>query len=244
MAPKSAWTRLKKSFGFWFGGIWLVAGVPFLVVTIYLFYDDRRYETEGRIVQGTVRTKEVKRSRSNSSSSSTASYHVTYRFTTSNGEIIEGRDQLGQSRWEVLTEQGPIQIAYLPSNVNANRVFGQTHLLLKVIFGILGTVFTAMGGTILFLAVRRVWFESHLRQVGVMIPATVTSVTPTSLEVNGSPQWRLDYSFEDRGRLQTRHVTLSPEDASEWDSGDRGIIRIDPKRPTRVVWIGKPERPN
>lgn len=242
MAPrKSVWTRLKKSFGLWFGGIWLVAGLPFLVAAIYLFYDDRRYETEGRIAQGTVLTKEVQRSRS-SSSSYTTSYYVTYRFTAPEDQTVEGRDQLGQSQWDALTERGPVQIAYLPSSVSSNRVLGQTHLMLKVIFGILGGFFPLVGGAILFLTVRRAWIESRVQHAGLIVPATVTSVQPTRLEINGRPQWRLEYSFEDlSGRPQTRHVTISPEDASEWDSGDRGIIRVDPDRPTRVVWIGKPE---
>ena len=84
--------------------------------------------------------------------------------------------------------------------------------------------------------------ESQVHQVGLIVPATVTSVQPTTLEINGSPQWRLDYSFDDRrGRPRRHHVTMSSEDASEWHSGDRGIIRVDPNRPSRVVWIGKPE---
>lgn len=152
MAPRrSAATRLKNSFGFWFGSIWLVAGLPFLVATISLFYDDRRYENDGRTVQGTVLTKDVRRSRSNNSD--TTSYYVTYRFTVSEGRTVEGQDQLGRSEWEALTEGGPIQIRHLPSRPDSNRVLGQTHLLLEVIFGIIGTVFTLVGGAIVFVSV-------------------------------------------------------------------------------------------
>lgn len=165
MAPKkSIWTRLKKSFGFWFGGIWLVAGLPFLLAVIYLVQDDRRYDIEGRVAQGTVLTKEVRRSRSNNSD--TTSHYVTYRFTASDGETVEGRDQLGQSQWEKLTERGSVQIVYLPSSVDSNRVLGQTNLMLKVIFGILAGFFLLAGGAILFLSVRRVWSDSPVLRRG------------------------------------------------------------------------------
>ena len=166
-ARRSAKTRLTKSFGFWFGSIWLVAGLPFLVATIYLFYDDRRYENDGHTVQGTVLTKDVRRSRSNNSDST--SYHVTYRFTVSEGRTVEGQDQLGRSEWEALTEGGPIQISYLPSRLDSNRVLGQTHLLLEVIFGIIGTVFTLVGGAIVFVSVGSVWSAqrvSHRSRTG------------------------------------------------------------------------------
>lgn len=156
MGPKkSIWTRLKNSFGFWFGGLWLVGGLPFLVAVIYLVQDDRRYEMEGRVAQGMVLTKEVRRSRSNNSD--TTSHYVTYRFAASDGKTVEGRDQLGQSQWERLTERGPVQIVYLPSSVDSNRVLGQTHLMLEVIFGILAGFFVLAGGAILFLSLRRVW---------------------------------------------------------------------------------------
>lgn len=151
---QSARTRLKNSFGLWFGSIWLVVGLTFVVATIYLLYDDRRYENEGRTVHGTVLTKEVRRSRSNNSD--TTSYYVTYRFTVADGRTSEGRDQLDRSEWEALTELGPIQISYLPSKLESNRVLGQTHLLLEVIFGIIGTIFTLGGGAVVFVAVRSV----------------------------------------------------------------------------------------
>lgn len=155
MAPRrSAKRRRRHSFGLWFGSIWLVVGLPFLVATIYLFYDDRRYESDGRTVQGTVLTKEVRRSRSNNSD--TTSFYVTYRFTAADGRTLEGRDQLGRSEWGVLTELGPVQISYLPSNLDSNRVLGQTHLLLEVIFGIIGTIFTLVGGAIVLVTVRSV----------------------------------------------------------------------------------------
>ena len=50
---------LRRSFFFWFGGLGLVVGLPFLIIATALFVRDQRYEREGVHVQGVVLAKET-----------------------------------------------------------------------------------------------------------------------------------------------------------------------------------------
>ena len=51
---------MKGSFWVWFGAIWLAVGLPFVLIAAYLAVDERRFETEGRLVEAMVLTKEIR----------------------------------------------------------------------------------------------------------------------------------------------------------------------------------------
>lgn len=66
-APKSFFGLAKRSFAFWFGGIWFFVGAPFLIIGIYIGIDtlrvQERFEREGQFTQGMVLTKWISRSK-------------------------------------------------------------------------------------------------------------------------------------------------------------------------------------
>lgn len=242
MAP---FTLTRKSFGFWFGGIFLLVGLPFCVVSIFLFYDDWRFSQEARSAQGMVLTKEIRESgssrRSGRSRSRTKHYEVTYRFTVQ-GETFEGRDELSREDWERLTERGPVEALYRPQKPSSNRLAGHRSWLLKTMFGLLGSVFTVLGATIVVRSVRHARLEARLRQRGVSTEGTITELRARNLRINDVQQWRLHYEYPDsQGHRHVNTIDVPEDEAQRWKVGDIGQVLYDPAQPAEAVWVGRPE---
>jgi len=48
-----------RSFGFWFGGIWLLCGVPFLVVGLYAGVDTIRQQARFRVFEEQIERRKL-----------------------------------------------------------------------------------------------------------------------------------------------------------------------------------------
>lgn len=148
-----------RTFWVWFGGIWLAIGVMFLLVGGYAGYgairDMARLDSDGQRVRGVVLEKSVKLTSSRTSASPNREYWLTYRFTTSNGDIIEDSARIDEKPWTGLEERGAVEVVYLPDQPRLHRVEGQGHgLTLVLVLTILGTVLTLLGGAALISGLR------------------------------------------------------------------------------------------
>jgi hypothetical protein len=223
------------------GGIFLFIGIIGIAVSAFVFYQDWRFANHARTVRGIVITKDIRISRSDTSSSrsTTRHYEATYRFTV-DGATFEGRDELTQAAWAPLNEGGPADVLYMPGRPSSNRLAGARPWVVKVVFGIVGTVFTIIGGVMLRGVMRRAALEARLRERGLNARAKVIEVSATAWKVNGVQQWRLRYEYEDRqGGRHVRSETLAPSDAQQWKAGDVGGVRYDPSSPRDAMWIGR-----
>ncbi|HXF82138.1 MAG TPA: DUF3592 domain-containing protein [bacterium] len=108
-----------------------------------------------------------------------------------------------------------------------------------------GVGITAAGGAIVRRAHERIRLEQYLRREGVSVRGEVIAVDQTGVRYNRRVQWRLTYRYADRTGRQHRGQSgyLEPDEAAEWKVGDAVLIRIDPGRPARSVWMGRPEDP-
>lgn len=158
---RSFWPLARAQFGFWFGGIALLLGLPWFVVNGVLpVYADWRFAREGLAAQGMVLTKEIRRS--GNTRSETLHYDVTYRFAVA-GQTIEGRDELVLEDWERLTERRPADVLYRAGHPSSNRLAGDRPWIKKAFFGLLGLVFALVGGTMFVRAVRDARLQWHSR---------------------------------------------------------------------------------
>jgi uncharacterized protein DUF3592 len=235
---RSFWPLARKSFGFWFGGISLLVGLPWFVVNgVIPFYADWRFAQEGRSTQGMVLTKEIRRS--GNTRSETLHYDVTYRFAVS-GETIEGRDELSLEDWERLIERESADVLYRAGNPSSNRLAGNRPWIKKTFFGLLGLVFAVLGSIVFVRAARNARLEWHLRQHGVNTEGTVTELHDRNLELNGAQQWRLFYEYRDfQGHHYVKTFDLPQDEAQRWKTGDVGRVLYDSARPTEAVWLGR-----
>ncbi len=233
-----------KNFWLWFGGIWLTVGVVFLTVGLsvgfYYMRVNNRLEQEGRTVAGMVLTKEVYTTSSKSSSRSSPSYRVTFRFAPREGNIVRGTADVTIDEWDALEERGPIQVTYLPDHPESYRVAGQSKdIVLPLVFGVVGGVVGSIGGFIVFNAIGTRKREKELSRTGVTAEATVTDVGPSYLRINGVSQIKVRYRFQDaQGKAREGSCTMSPEEAGNWPPGHKGRVRYDPRRPKTSIWIG------
>jgi uncharacterized protein DUF3592 len=224
----------QANFWVFFGSIWLLVGLPFVLLAGYFIIQERQLATTGRVVDAIVLTRDISRS------GDSVHRSVRYRLTTAEGETFEGKSEVGESIWSSLTERGPVRVAYLPNRPSVNRVVGSSQLTMLLIFSFVGGLLSIAGGTIVTVAVRKARLRSRLLTDGVRAPATVAEVTAMNLRVNGRPQWKLKYEYRDhQSRSHLRSMYLDVEEASRWNAGDVGDVLFDPNRPDQAVWIGR-----
>lgn len=235
-----------KNFWFWFGGIWLFCGSPFLIIGLYLGAQQitisKRLAAEGRMVEGIVLTKAITSSSSGSSrGSATPTYKITFRFLTAGG-LVTGGAEVTRDTWDSLVEREPIQITYLPDAPQHHRVEGQADgWMPPALMTILGGVFSSLGGFVLLRARSRLETMRRLQREGITTTATVSEVRMANMRINGVQQQAVHYQYRDeRGRTYTGKESFPPEEADRWKEGDRVTIRYDRRRPNLSIWIGKP----
>ncbi len=238
--PRSFFGLAKRSFAFWFGGIWLFCGAPFLIIGIYVGVDTirqhGRFTSEAQVAEGVVLTKRI--SRSNDSTS----YWVGYRFSAPDGTVVKTEAKVSGALWDRLVEREPVQVMYLPNDVRRHRIEGEgPDWVLPGIFVILGVVLVPLGGWIFLKGLRGVLRELRLASAGARAEATVAEVGPADVSFNGVPQWRIRYRYQDhRGRMHHGESgLLAPEEAQEWKVGDRGVVHFDASAPKKSAWVGK-----
>lgn len=183
-----------NNFLIWFGGIFLTAGLPLLVVGVWFVSGvvaERRLDAEGRTVQGMVLTKTRSTSSTISSStpSSTSSYAVDYRFAVPTGEIRRGSAQVDRGTWERLVERGPVEVAYLPASPEVSRIPGQVDsTVMALLFVGLGGLATLIGGVTFGIGFQQARSARRLLQYGTSVEATVERVVGSNASFGGVPQ--------------------------------------------------------
>lgn len=234
-----------KNFWLWFGGIWLVCGLPFLIIGLYTgnqrISADRRLAAEGRTVDGIVLTKAITySSSSNSNRSSSPTFRVRFRFRTTEG-LVSDDAEVSQETWERLIEREPIQVTYVPDAPHYHRVEGQTGgWIMPTVMTVIGGIFSGLGAFILLRSRSRLQTSARLQREGISVEATVTEILPARMRINGVQQWLVRYRYQDdRGSSRTGTEHLSPEEAERWKAGDKASVRYDRKHPNQSLWVGK-----
>jgi Protein of unknown function (DUF3592) len=239
-SPKSFLSLAQKSFAFWFGGIWLFCGTPFLLIGLYqaidTFHLQKRFKNEALVTEGMVLTKSI------TSHKNSRTYRVGYRFRAPDGTAVKNEVEVSGEFWDRVVERDPVTVTYLSSDPNTNRIDGAaTGWTLALIFMGLGLFFVPVGGLIFFTGLSGIYHEFRLRQSGAVAEATVIGVAPAGVSFNGVPQWQIRYRYrDDKGQ---RHIgesgPMSAAEAEQWKAGDRATARFDSRAPHKSAWAGR-----
>jgi len=239
--PRTVLGLARRSFAFWFGGIWLVCGLPFLVVGVYVGIDtlrqQARFRSEAQVAEGMVLTKRLSRG-----SNKSTTYSVSFRFQAADGAVVTGDTEVSGALWDRLVEREPVRVTYLPARPRSHRLEDQgPDWLLPLVFAGLGLLFVPVGGWIFSRGLGGILRELRLQREGTQAEATVLEVEPANVSFNGIAQWKIRYRYRDhRGREHDGESGLvAPEEAQQWKAGDRGLARFDARAPSTSAWIGR-----
>ena len=232
-----------KDFWLWFGGIWLLAGLPICLTGLYQGMQHQRIsallDTQGRTVEGMVLTKSITSSGSGNRRNSTPTYRITFRFTTAGG-LMTGQAKVTRNTWDRLVEREPLSVTYLSDELQHYRVEGQASgWTAPVLMTGGGGIIATIGGFLFVRALAGQRARERLQREGIPTEATVSDVQVSNLRINRVNQCVVLYRYEDeRRRTHQGKVYLSPEEAGQWKQGDRAAIRYDRTRPHQSLWIG------
>jgi hypothetical protein len=234
----SFWPLARRSWGFWFGGMALSVGLPAVLGGASQVYEDLTFPRRASVAPGMVLSKDFRRS--TSGRSSTRHYEATYRYVVA-GRTFEGRDNVEFDAWKQLNEREPSTVLYLPERPAFSRLAGPQPWGGAVAFALIGSLFTGIGSTFFFGAIRRARLEWRLRRDGITAQATIVELRPRNVKINGVALWRLHYEYRDlRGGAHCKAMDLPEDEAGLWKVGDSGCVLYDAAQPSAAVWIGRP----
>jgi hypothetical protein len=96
--------------------------VTFLLLNALYNRQERLFHSEGISATALVLTKSSHVVYNQQNNSQETKYDVGYRFTTQDGESIQGTNEIDLGTWRSIRERAPIQIVYLPGSPERSRL--------------------------------------------------------------------------------------------------------------------------
>lgn len=235
------WKMVGRSVQLWVGTFFFLFGLVFTVIGVQEARKELVYRTQGLTVDATVLDKSILRAKRGENSRTR--YLVTYRFTSAQGEEVEGAADVPAQEWERLEAGRKFLVTYLPGAPDSSRVSGEEDWIAALVFMAIGGVFALLGGGLAFSDLRAVLRAIRVSRHSLSTEGRVLRAEPTGPTINRVRQWRIHYQYRDHiGRNQEgQSHLLSPDEASVWHEGDTGAVRFDRERPQESVWIGHPQ---
>jgi hypothetical protein len=232
----------RANFWFAFGGLWLGLGILFAVVGAFLLWQhtttEERLARDGASASGVVMSKSRR-----GDPNKQPTYHIEYRYQSTDGTVIEQTTKVDRKTWNALAEGGPIAVHYVRDAPRLHRVQGESgeRQILGWIFTPLGSLFAIAGALILWRAAAQRKLVEQLLREGARANAEVIGVAPMGLRLDRVDQWVVHYRYRDSiGRAhEGTSPPMAPEEAQRWKPGDRVEVAFERARPERSVWIAQ-----
>lgn len=235
MARQESWLTLaSRSFWIWFGGIWLLVGLSFLIGTCLMLGTLQELRRGGAEADGVVLDKWIEEQAGSTPK-------IRYRFIAPDGQGYEGESELARQDWEAAREGDAVRLRYHPKWPILNQRKGEEPRAGRILaFLGIGALLTAIGGFLVVSWLAKLRRFVYLQEHGMLVEGTVVDVTPTGIIVNHERLHALRYQYRDhRGATREgKSRALAPEEALKWHPGDRGSVRYDRLRPSISEWMG------
>ena len=240
MSAAPSWIRLAAgSIFFWVGGLFCLIALPLLVFAGNEALSESMFIRKSQPAQATVLEKSLQNAEPGKNS--TTRYLLHYRFVAPDGTRVEQTETVSVEEWESAAPGGIFEIRFLPGQPARSRAANETDWPVATAFMALGVIFAGVGGLLVFIGGKETMRQWRLWRTGIPVPATVTSITSSSVTINGVRQLQICYRYKDS--LGVTHdgssSPMSPDRAAEWSKGDRGFARFDQQNTDSSIWTGK-----
>lgn len=227
-------TLASRSFWMWFGGIWLLMGILFLVATVWVAGSLQAIQRSGEMAEGVVREKRLDKQ-------ALLPHTVRYRFPTPDGQTFEDDGALPKEQWDALRDGGPVRVRYDRTHPFFHQLEGerQTPIIIAG-FIVFGVCISLVGGALIVHRLVQIGQALHLQQEGVIAEATVLDVRPVGIPVNNERLCVIRYRFRDYQGTdrEGQSIPMAAAEALRWRPGDRGTVRFDRRQSARNAWVG------
>lgn len=233
MPRRESWlTLVLRSFWIWFGAIWLLVGVLFLVVSVWGIGSEQELEHSGVVTEGEVLDKWRE-------SGAVSPHKVRYRFAAPDGRAYADEAALPRRQWEGLRAGDAVRVRYHPSRPWSHQL-EQEEDLGPLPFVALGLVVTGVGGWLIGMWSVKIRRFLRLQEHGMLVEGTVLEVSPTGIIVNDERLHVVRYEYRDHQAQMRQGASrpMAPEEALRWTPGERGSVRYDRTRPSISEWMG------
>ena len=215
----------------WIGGIFAALGVVFVAGAGWAYLADRRFAAAGTHAQGTVIDMVGSRD-----SDGDYSYKPMVEFRDADGQRHVFTSNVSSSPPQHAAGE-TVQVIYAPATPDEAVIDSfLDRFLLPLILGGLGTVFAAIGFSLLLARLRGRRIAAQLRASGLPIQAKVLECyRDTSVQVNGRSPWRVvcQATHPATGKLQSFKSEAIWVDPSAQLAGKELRVFVDPARPKR-----------
>lgn len=238
-----AWTVLTVA-----GAIFALVGLVTVFVAAHLISLERRYEREGKVVQGTVESKDHYTTRSRSRRGHSRTHHhyrVAYAFQAADGQTHKGKGEIARSLWNRLGRGSTIDVQYLPAKPSKNRPASAKSGALVWLFVLFPVGFGGAGLVMLAIVRRRAARHAGLLSNGTLTKGAVEEKkVRRDITINRRHPYDIHYTFAlPDGTLQTgKDLILDAKLTDRLEPGDAvGVIYLpaDPQQSSlfREKWM-------
>jgi hypothetical protein len=234
------WRYLKSSLLWWFGLIWAVVGITFVIVALFLGLGEQRFSQGGVSTTGTILEKGYEETiEVGDRDDDDVTYWLLYRYYDADEQEYVGQEDVSLDTWNRYREGDTVTIEYLRDDPGESRVAddgGVASWLLPAIFGGVGVFLGGIGGFLTVRSFRRAGRRARTLRNGVPTQGRVIAVLKkTSVKVNGRHPFYLTYEFTDySGQRREGESPLLPQALeSRWRADEPIQVLYDRDDPSQ-----------
>jgi hypothetical protein len=220
----------------WMAGVELLTGLAIVVVVSasWLALVELRYEGSGQIANGSIVNK--REELRGTELGSYTEYRVEYRFSVSDGRVVDGDSQVDLVTYGQLEVGAPVRVQYLPDDPTRSRLQGFSGSVYTQWLGAAALAAGAAALVVLAIRLSRERIERRLAAEGLSASAVITAIERTWLPQAHSVI-RYSYRDQEARERQGKSWTLRSVEVAAWRVGDRCRVHYNAKDSTVSLFV-------
>lgn len=227
------------------GSLLLLIALPFLMNGAALLSLEKRFQTEGRVQNGSItrkfQTEQVSFDPHANPPLSSQSSVVEYVFAEDGRFAANGSDEIREELWERLNIGDVVQIQYLNSSPEHNRILPQDHSLKGFLFLVVGVLGSLLGIRLMRLGSRHRRSQKLLHRRGEITEGMISHIEQSPRKTHSS----IRYTFRDPdGHVWSGSCNrFTSRSGEQLEVGKRIPIKFLPRDPSYNMVMNTDEGP-